>query len=102
MGSRLDLHEEFCTLIDSRNVYYQPPESVKMNYPGIRYAKTSPNLKRANDEIYHQINRYEVTVIDYDPDSEIPDKILHHFQMCSIDRTYVADNLNHTVLTLYY
>ena len=102
MGSRLDLHEEFCTLIDSRNVYYQPPESTTMRYPGIRYSKNSPNLKRANDEIYHQINRYEVTVIDYDPDSEIPDKILRHFQMCSIDRTYVADNLNHTVLTLYY
>jgi hypothetical protein len=102
MGSRLDLHEELCTLIESRNVYFQPPASITMNYPGIRYSKTSPNLKRANDEIYHQINRYEVTVIDYDPDSEIPDRILRHFQMCSIDRTYVADNLNHTVLTLYY
>jgi hypothetical protein len=32
----------------------------------------------------------------------MPNRILNHFQLCSFDRTYVADNLNHFVLTLYY
>lgn len=102
MERRLKLHEEFYTILGTMNVYFQPPSSVKMKYPCIRYKKAKPDLKRANDKIYGKTNRYEVTVIDYDPDSNIPDKILEHFQMCSWDREYSSDNLNHTVLTLYY
>lgn len=102
MASRLELHEELCAILETNRVYFQPPASVQMKYPCIRYSKGRPDLKRANDKIYKNTNRYEITVIDYDPDSEIPDKILNHFQMCSWDRAYTSDNLNHTVLTLYY
>lgn len=102
MGSSLKLHEELCVILGTTNVYFQPPESIKMKYPCIRYSKGAPDLKRANDKIYRNTDRYEVIVIDYDPDSEIPNKLLEHFQMCSISRTYAMDNLNHTALTLYY
>ena len=34
---RLELHEILCTILGSRNVYFQPPESIKMNYPAIVY-----------------------------------------------------------------
>lgn len=102
MGSRLELHEELCIILGTRYVYFQPPASVKMTYPCIRYSKGAPDIKRASNAIYKNTNRYEITVIDADPDSEIADKILAHFQMCSIDRRYTADNLHHTTLTLYY
>lgn len=107
MASRLELQDEFIDILGSRDdeqsrVYFQPPASVLMKYPCIRYSKLAPDIKRANDKIYQYTNRYEVIVIDPDPDSEIPDKIMHHFPMCSWDRAYSADNLNHTVLTLYY
>lgn len=102
MASRLELHEELCTLLESRNVYFQPPESVKMRYPCVRYSRSGMNTKRANDGIYNNTNRYEVIVIDHDPDSKIPDSILSHFQMCSFDRQYIADNLNHFVFTIHY
>ena len=102
MASRLKLHEEFCQLLGTKNVYYQPPASVLMTYPCIKYTKARPDLKRANDRIYRYTTCYEVTVIDHDIDSEIPDRILNHFSMCSIDRVYPASNLYHFVLTLYY
>lgn len=107
MASRLELHDELIDILGTRDesesrVYFQPPASVQMKYPCIRYSKTNPDIKRANNKVYLHTNKYEVTVIDYDPDSEIPDKILHHFPMCRFDRPYIADNLNHTVLTLYY
>lgn len=102
MGSRLKLHEEFCAILETNNVYFQPPASVKMNYPCIRYSKSNIDTKYADDKIYKNTNRYEITVIDRDPDSKIPDKILQHFPMCRFDRPFTADNLNHTVLTLYY
>ena len=102
MGRRLKLHEELCEILESRNVYFQPPASVKMKYPCIRYSFGAPDLKRANNRIYKNTTRYEVIVIDEDPESEIPNKLLDRYEMVNIDRRYIADNLNHTVLTLYY
>lgn len=102
MASRLQLHEELCELLGSRNVYFQPPTSLLMEYPCIRYSKTGVNQRRANGKRYISTNRYELIVIDYDPDSPIPDMILDHFEMASFDRPYVANNLNHFVITLYY
>lgn len=102
MASRLKLHEEFCTILGNRNVYFNPPESIKMSYPCIRYTKAQPDIRRANNSIYNNTTKYEVTVIDHSPDSAIPDTILNRFPMCAIDRYFTADNLNHTTLTLYY
>lgn len=102
MASRLKLHEELCVILESRRVYFQPPESVKMAYPCIRYSKPGITSAHANNKIYRNTDRYEVIVIDQDPDSVIPEKILSHFSMCSFDRGYTADNLNHFVFTIYY
>ena len=102
MASRLNLHEELCELLGTRNVYYQSPESVKMQYDAIRYELGGKDLKRANDRIYLNTNRYEGVVITRDPDTLIPDKLLAHFEMCSFGRPYTADNLNHYPFTLYY
>lgn len=102
MASRLKLHEELCAILESRSVYFQPPESIKMKYPCIVYSKTGMDQRNANDRLYKGTNRYEVTYIDQNPDSEVPDKILAHFQMCKFDRTFKSENLNHNVLTLYY
>lgn len=102
MASRLNLHEEFCKLLQSKFVYFDPPETVKMGYPCIRYVKGSPDILRANNRLYKGTEQYTVTVIDKDPDSTIADTLLKHFQMCRIDRRYKADGLNHTVLTIYY
>ena len=104
---RLELHNEFIDILGTRGkpvsrVYFQNPESTKMEYPCIKYSLTGVNVIRANNGVYGTYNKYEITVIDYDSDSEIWTKILTHFQMCSFDRAYPADNLYHTVLTLYY
>jgi hypothetical protein len=102
MASRLSLHEEFCEILESRNVYFQSPPSLKMVYPCIRYSKSAPDLKRANDGVYSNTNRYDGVVIDPNPDSTIPDQILAHFPMCSLGDCYTADNLNHFPFTIYY
>jgi hypothetical protein len=102
MAKRLTLHEELCEILGSRNVYYQPPESVKMKYDAIRYQLDGKDLKRANNKIYNSVNRYDGVVITRDPDTDIPDRILSHFEMCSVGRPYIADNLNHYPFTIYY
>lgn len=102
MASRLELHEELCDILGSRNVYFQPPESIKLNYPCIIYSKSGIYANNANDNTYKKVNQYSLTVIDQDPDTDIPDKIIDHFNMCSFDREYTSDYLNHYVLNLYY
>lgn len=101
MASRLILHEELCKLLGSKSVYFQPPGSG-MTYPCIKYSLSGIDQDFANNKSYKNVNRYMVTVIDEDPDSTIHKSILEHFEMCSFDRWYAADNLNHYVLTLYY
>ena len=102
MASRLELHEELCTLLGSRNVYFQPPESVKMSYDAIRYELSGKDLKRANNRVYRKTNEYSGVVITKNPDTTLPDAIIEHFGMCSFGRPYTADNLYHYPFTLYY
>ena len=102
MAERLTLHEELCTILGSRNVYFQTPESVKMQYDAIRYGLAGKDVKRASDSIYKMTNQYEGVIITRDPDTNIPDKLIANFEMCSLGRPYTADNLNHYPFTLYY
>lgn len=101
MASRVDLQRELETLLGSRNVYYQPPETIKMMYPAIRYKKSDIDIKHANDKPYINKKKYEIIVIDRNPDNPVIDKILA-LPMSAYDRWYTADNLNHDVITLYY
>lgn len=102
MASRTNLHEELCTILGSKNCYFQPPASVRMQYDAIRYKLGGKDIKRANDHIYRLTNKYEGVIITRDPDTTIPDKLLAHFEMCSFGTPYTADNLNHYPFTLYY
>lgn len=100
MASRLELHEELCELLGSRNVYYDPPESVKMQYDAIRYTRKRIENTFANNSVYTQNNGWEITVIYRDADSDLPMKLSKR-PMCVHDRHYVADNLHHDVFTAY-
>lgn len=102
MGSRLELQAELENILGTRNVYFQPPESVKMQYDAIRYKLSDKDIKRANNKLYRKTNQYEGVVITRDPDTTIPDDLLEHFEMIRFGRPYTADNLNHYPFTLYY
>ena len=101
MADRLELHSVLQELLGSSNVYYQPPESIKMQYDAIRYSKKTIVSKYANDRKYSTMDCYEVTVISRLPDNPVIKKLLS-LPYCSYDRHYVADNLHHDVLTIYY
>lgn len=101
MGKRVDLHNLLKTLLDSSNVYYQGPESEKMEYPAIRYSKKNIESTFANNSVYSMNDCYELIVIDSKPDNPVIKKLLA-LPYCSYDRWYAADNLNHDVLTIYY
>lgn len=101
MDRRLELHEILCNLLGTRNVYFQPPESVKMKYPAIVYTRYDIVNTPANNSVYKQDKKYQLTVIDPDPDSEIVNKV-SLLPMCIFDRHFKSDNLNHDVFTICY
>lgn len=82
-------------------VYYQPPASVRMSYPCIVYSLDAGQNDRADDILYKYTKRYQVTVIDRNPDSELPDAVVA-LPMCEFERTFRADNLNHFVFNLFF
>lgn len=101
MASRLELQTLLEEILGSRNVYFQPPPSVQMKYPAIRYALSNIDLSHANNDVYKHDTSYELTLIDYDPDSPIVNKLIH-LPKCRFGRPYTAEGLNHWTFTLFY
>lgn len=94
---RLNLDKIFKEI--TPNVYYQPPASIRMTYPAIRYNLSDIPAVYADDIHYMKPLRYIVTVIDKDPDSVIAENV-GELKMCSFNRSYASDNLNHFVFEI--
>ena len=96
-----ELQSLFEFLLGTTNVYYNPPSSVRMRYDAIVFTRSRIENVHANNYVYNQNNRYEVTTITTDPDSPIIAKI-SALPLCSHERQFVSDNLYHNVFTLYH
>lgn len=101
MGTRLELQTMLEFILGSENVYYQPPASVCIKYPAIIYSRDEIANTHANNGVYNQNTAYMVTVIDRNPESKYV-KEVSKLPLCTYDRHYVSDNLNHDVFILYF
>lgn len=101
MSKRIQLHFILVDLLGSSNVYFQPPSTIKMDYPCIVYKLADIDTRYANNKLYTRHKKYKVSIIDKNPDSVIPDK-LSKLPLCKFDTAYTMDNLNHYVYNLYY
>ena len=100
MNTRLGLDATLRDILGSSNVYFQPPENLKMRYPCIRYSLYDIQNGHADNLPYLSNNAYQLTLIAPDPDNPYVNKI-KDLPLCSFDRYYAADNLNHYVFTIY-
>lgn len=95
-----ELNEVFVELLGTRNVYFQPPPSLKMKYPCIVYESQPMTIKQANNRTFTIHDRYRVIVIDQNPSSAIPKKIAE-MQGVRAAHPYVSDNLIHWPFDLW-
>ena len=102
MDRRLTLQEELEKVLGNRNVYFQPPETLKMKYPCIRYTKERPDVNRADNIRYNRTDHYNLIYITTDPDDKLPEILADRFTYCEIERYYKSNNLTHCSLDLYY
>lgn len=99
MATRLELHEKLKAIVP--NVYYQPPESIKIVYPCIIYDLARDDALHADNAVYKRWKRYSVTLIDRNPDSLLPDQFSDAFN-AGMERHYTSDNLHHYSYTIIF
>lgn len=98
--TRFELQAKLESLLGTRNVYFQPPSSIQLKYPCIVYKLADFANEFANNTRYASAIGYEITVIDLDPDSKIPEKIgaLPYSRFVT---HFVSNNLNHFIYSIY-
>jgi len=72
-----------------------------MGYPAIVYNRDYRAVQYADNAVYAKTLRYQVTVIDPNPDSLIPDQV-GDLAMSTFVRHFTADNLNHDIYDVYF
>lgn len=101
MRSRLELSQILNAIEGPKKVYFQPPDGTKLVYPCIIYNLVSINHRNADDIKYIGHKKYEVIVIDKDPDSTIYESLLD-IKYSIFNRVYVSDQLYHYVVNIYF
>lgn len=99
MKTRLQLDEVLSNIPGVVECYFSPPEGVTMRYPCIVYFLINTDTDFADNRPYKKTNKYRITAIDEDPDSEIP-RYVSDLPCCVSERNYVAEGLNHFVYIL--
>lgn len=99
---RYEFQAKLAECLGSKNVYFNPPESMKISYPCIVYARSRKSIKRADDNAYSTRTGYDVTIIQRDPDASIVDSIFYSFPYVQYNRTFVSENLYHDVFVIYF
>lgn len=101
---RLELSAILKEIIDpdyTSNVYFQPGPDFKMSYPCFVYERDNVSAKHADNMPYSTAQRYQVTYIDSDPDSDVIDK-LNQLEYCAFNRHFATSGLNHDVYVIYH
>lgn len=102
MDRRLQLQARLQALLpQDKKAWFQPPATVKLTYPTIIYKHDDTDVKHANNVPYIVERRWQVTVIDENPDSPIV-SAMEWWPKCTVSRKFEAENLNHTVFDLYF
>jgi hypothetical protein len=102
MASRLQLQRELEEMLGNKNVYYQPPESLRMKFPCVVYKKLRGFTRYADDIPYTFQQPYELTYITSEPDSPITYELAMKYPTIRHMNSFVSDNRYHEVFELRY
>ena len=99
---RLQLQGKLESLLGSENVYFQPPETIKLRYPCIVYSLDPTYTRHADNRNYIITNRYHIKHIYKSLSKSLKDQFLTEFMMISHDNRMIADGMYNDDFTLYY
>ena len=97
---RAELHQQLATILGSSYVYYQPPESIKLQFPCVIYELSSKIGNYANDRRYYTGTGYTLTLVTATIDDPRC-SLLEQLKYCKFNRYYASEGLHHYVYTIY-
>lgn len=97
--NRISLQNELERILGSRNVYYNPPETQKIEIPGIIYNLSYIENINADNIKYLDYTTYKITVVSRKVDHPAIKGILN-LPMTKFSANFTKDGLYHTVIIL--
>lgn len=99
MATRLTLQNKLESILGSRNVYYNPPESQKMSFPAIVYNLSDLRQVHADNRKYIDYTTYKITVVSKQVDHPAIRAVLD-LPMTKFSANYTKNGFYHTVIFL--
>ena len=84
------------------NLYFDPPEGTKLNYPCIVYKLAKGETLFASNKPYIFTRAYDVTYMTKDANDPNVDKIAYGMPMCELTTSFVTENMHHHQYRIYY
>lgn len=85
-----------------KNVYFQPPENVKLKYPACIYSLMNHRTHHADDRPYFARPKYNVQYITRDPDDSMINNLVMAFPTITHNTSFKSDGLYHFSYELYF
>lgn len=102
MSEKPPLHDLLKEFTGVSYCYFSPPATIIMKYPCVVYHRSGRHTIYADNQVYHRMNEYTITIIDPNPDNRIVDRLLDKLPYSTYVREYVVDGLYHSVLQVFY
>ena len=102
MSRRLELDKRLRAILGSKNTYFHPPESVKLKYPCFVYELDGIDQKMADNRHYIDQDRYSITYITKDVESDIARTMFNAFPTSSFEDKQSSDGMWHYIFSLYF
>lgn len=99
MTNRLTLQHKLEEILGSKNVYYNPPESQKMEFPCIVYNLSYIEQIHADNKKYLDYTTYKITVVSRLPDHPSIKAILE-LPMTKFSTNFTKNSFYHTTIIL--
>ncbi len=99
--TRVELDKILRTTLGSSNVYFDPPESFKLNYPCIVYSLNAHSEMFAENDVYRRLKRYTLLYITRNADDHMVET-LEDLKYCHLNRPYASDGLFHYSYDIYF
>ncbi len=98
MSKRKELDSKLRQILP--NVYYQPPATIKMQYPCAVYSRNRTNPFFADNQKYVRKETYRITVVDENPDSVYADAVDQLVEARWVN-SFSTQGLHHFVFEIY-
>lgn len=94
LSTRIELQRYLERVLGSKNVYFEPPETLKMRYPCIVYNLSRMNPTNADNLSYRVSQEYDIQYITREPEVDIPMR-LAYTKRFRAGQHFVADGMHH-------